>query len=720
MYKYIKTNCVIIRFFDKYDKKALTYITKGCIILVESYILLNNVILESIKAGKERILKMTENNKNDLPAYLFHQGTNYFAQKFLGLHFTSHKAVFRVWAPNADSVCLCGDFNDWNRDSHPLTKSTDSGIWEILISRKDIEEGSKYKYAVTKNGKTVLKADPYAFSSETLMHTASIVSKIPDYKWNDSAWLTYRKKSMKVNDKVKFACPINIYEMHLGSWKTRDGKTNVDGDAYLNYREIADQLAPYLKEMGYTHVELLPVTEHPFDGSWGYQVCSYFAPTSRFGTQEDFMYFVDTLHKNGIGVILDWVPAHFPKDEHGLYEFDGGRLYEYQGDDRLENAGWGTRYFDVGRNEVQCFLISSALFWIETYHIDGLRIDAVASMLYLDYDRKPGEWFPNPNGGNENLEAIAFFRKLNSTILSRHPDIMMIAEESTAWAGVTAPPSDGGLGFNFKWNMGWANDNFDYIQTDPLFRKYHHNQLNFSMMYAFSENFILPISHDEVVHGKKSLIDKMFGSYENKFRGFRVFLSHMMAHPGKKMLFMGSEYGQFREWDYQNQLEWFMLDYDAHKNLQKFTAYLNHFYLSNDALWKEDFSWDGFRWVLPDEADANLLAYERIGSDGNKLLCIFNFSGADVKKYPIVLPEYQTTFDDIPGNEAYEVPKKKKTKKTVTEKWKCVFFSDDKRLGGDSDKPSPITFKDGQGTFSLPSMSAAYFSVGTDGKIQLK
>ncbi len=634
--------------------------------------------------------------QNDLPAYLFHQGTNYFAFKYLGLHFTAHYAVFRVWAPNAEKVSVCGDFNAWDSSASPMTRVTDMGVWEAKLPRKTVFEGQKYKYAVTHNGKTVLKADPYAFSSETLSKTASIVYRLPEYAWGDGAWFTHRKKSMRIDDKTRFSCPINIYEVHLGSWRTRDGRPNTSGDAYLNYREIADLLIPYVKEMGYTHVELMPVTEYPYDGSWGYQVCSYFAPTARFGTPEDFMYFIDAMHKNGVGVILDWVPAHFPKDEHGLYEFDGTRLYEYQGSDRVENEGWGTRYFDVARNEVQSFLISSALFWIEKYHIDGLRIDAVASMLYLDYDRKPGEWIPNINGGNENLEAIAFFRKLNSVILSRHPDIMMIAEESTAWAKVTYPPDDGGLGFNFKWNMGWANDMFDYVSTDPFFRKYNHSKLNFSMMYAFSENFILPVSHDEVVHGKRSLIDKMFGSYDEKFKGIRLFLAHMMAHPGKKMLFMGSEYGQFREWDYQNQLEWFMLSFDTHRALQKYTSELNHFYLSNDALWYDDFTWDGFRWVLADESEKNLLAYMRLGSAGKKLLCVFNFSGAEVSDYPI-------TLQDCPEK-----------------KWKCVFFSGDKHSDDFASVRPELSVKNGKTKFSLPALSAAYYEPGGKAEIRLK
>ena len=634
--------------------------------------------------------------QNELPAYLFHQGTNYFAQKYLGLHFTAHYAVFRVWAPNADTVSVCGDFNNWDSSVSPMSKITEMGIWEAKISRRLVTEGQKYKFAVTHNGNTVMKADPYAFFSETLSHTASIVYRFPETRWSDSAWLSYRKKSIRTDEKTRFACPINIYEMHLASWRTRDGRPNTGGDAYLNYREIADQLIPYVKEMGYTHVELMPVTEYPYDGSWGYQVCSYFAPTSRFGRPEDFIYFVDALHRNGIGVIVDWVPAHFPKDEHGLFEFDGTRLYEYQGNDRVENDGWGTRYFDVARNEVQCFLISSALFLIEQYHIDGLRIDAVASMLYLDYDKKPGEWVPNINGGNENLEAIAFFRKLNSEILSRHPDVMMIAEESTAWAKVTSPPDVGGLGFNFKWNMGWANDMFDYASTDPFFRKYNHTKLNFSMMYAFSENFILPVSHDEVVHGKHSLIDKMFGSYEDKFKGIRLFLAHMMAHPGKKMLFMGCEYGQFREWDYENQLEWFMLDFDTHRALQKYTSELNHFYLTNDALWYDDFSWNGFRWVLADEAEKNLLAYMRYGSEGKKLLCIFNFSGSDVSDYPITLPD------------------------CAESKWRCVFRSLDKLSDECSALSEELSVKKYKTKINIPALSAAFYEPGGKSEIRLK
>ena len=650
---------------------------------------------------------LASKNENNLPAFLFHQGTNYFAYKYLGLHFIGNKAVARVWAPNASSVSLVGDFNGWNAESHKMKRKTEMGIYEISVDRALLPEGSLYKFAVTHNGKTVLKADPYALSSETLDKTASVVTRLPSYKWGDARWLTHRKKTVKVTENEKYAAPINIYEMHLASWKTRDGRSNVSGDAYLNYREIADELVPYVKMMGYTHVELMPITEYPYDASWGYQVCSYFAPTSRFGTPEDFMYFVDTLHKNGIGVILDWVPAHFPKDEHGLYEFDGTRLYEYQGNDRIENKGWGTRYFDVARNEVQCFLISSALFWLEKYHVDGLRVDAVASMLYLDYDKMPGEWVPNVYGDNKNLEAIAFFQKLNSEIFARHPDVLMIAEESTDWQKITAPVSEGGLGFNFKWNMGFANDMYSYVEVDPFFRKYHHSKLNFSMMYSFNENYILPVSHDEVVHGKLSLIDKMHGSYEDKFRGFRLFMAHLMAHPGKKLTFMGCEYGQFREWDYENQLEWFMLDYETHRNLQKYTAALNNFYLQTEPLWYDDFSWDGFRWVIADEAERNLLGYERIGKNGERVLCLFNFSGTDVDNYYFTLPDFT------------EKPINSTRQKNTSTVWKCVFFTEDKQLGGNGETPRDLVFENQTACLKLPKLSAAYFIPGSTDDVEI-
>lgn len=567
-----------------------------------------------------------ENRSGELAPYFFCQGTNFRSYEWLGCH--SEKTddgfeyTFRVWAPKAEKVFVAGDFNSWD-ESLPMEKDAESGVWTAtLISAKNLEE-NRYKYKVVSKTRTAMKADPYATYSETLAKTASIIHTVKA-KWSDSKWLSARGKAFE--GKHFYSAPMNIYEMHLGSWKTRDGKSNVDGEHYLNYREIADELVPYALDMGYTHVELMPITEHPFDGSWGYQVGGYYAPTSRFGTPEDFIYFVNKLHKAGIGVILDWVPAHFPKDEHGLFEFDGYPLYEYQGKDRMEHKSWGTRCFDVGRPEVQSFLISNALFWMRNYHIDGLRIDAVASMLYLDYDRAPGEWIPNVDGGNHNYEAMAFFKKLNTAVFAEFPYALMIAEESTAWPMVTKPVSDGGLGFNFKWNMGWANDMFEYISTDPFFRKYVHNKLTFPLMYAFSENYILPVSHDEVVHGKKSLLDKMFGSYDDKFACMRAFLMYMMTLPGKKLMFMGCEYAPFREWDYKNQLEWFMLDYPRHSQMKDYVRALNHFYLEHSPLWEIDDSWDGFEWIDPDRCEDNTLSYIRKSADGEELIILLNFA----------------------------------------------------------------------------------------------
>ena len=567
-----------------------------------------------------------ENRSGELAPYFFCQGTNFRSYEWLGCH--SEKTddgfeyTFRVWAPKAEKVFVAGDFNSWD-ESLPMEKDAESGVWTAtLISAKNLE-GNKYKYKVVSKTRTAMKADPYATYSETLAKTASIIHTVKA-KWSDSKWLSARGKAFE--GEHFYSAPMNIYEMHLGSWKTRDGKSNVDGEHYLNYREIADELVPYALDMGYTHVELMPITEHPFDGSWGYQVGGYYAPTSRFGTPEDFIYFVNKLHKAGIGVILDWVPAHFPKDEHGLFEFDGYPLYEYQGKDRMEHKSWGTRCFDVGRPEVQSFLISNALFWMRNYHIDGLRIDAVASMLYLDYDRAPGEWIPNIDGGNHNYEAMAFFKKLNTAVFAEFPYALMIAEESTAWPMVTKPVSDGGLGFNFKWNMGWANDMFEYISTDPFFRKYVHNKLTFPLMYAFSENYILPVSHDEVVHGKKSLLDKMFGSYDDKFACMRAFLMYMMTLPGKKLMFMGCEYAPFREWDYKNQLEWFMLDYPRHSQMKDYVRALNHFYLEHSPLWEIDDSWDGFEWIDPDRCEDNTLSYIRKSADGEELIILLNFA----------------------------------------------------------------------------------------------
>ncbi len=578
---------------------------------------------------------------DDLAAFYFHQGTNNRAYEYLGCHYKAEDGVnvytFRVWAPGAVSVELVGDFNGWKPGAE-FSRVTDMGVWEYELHSEDSLDGQNYKFRITSKNGVHLKADPYAFYSETLKGTASKIWEPKPFAWSDSLWkarrmLTVTGKGSRAKRREFYSAPMNIYEVHLGSWKTKDGKSTKEGENYLNYREIADELAPYAKQMGYTHVELLPVMEHPFDGSWGYQVCGYYSPTARYGTPEDFKYFINKLHENGIGVILDWVPAHFPKDEHGLYEFDGGPLYEYQGRDRMEHEVWGTRFFDVARNEVECFLISNALYWLREFHADGLRVDAVASMLYLDFDRRPGEWVPNINGGNENLEAIAFLKKLNGTIKSEFPDALMIAEESTAWPMVTKPTTEGGLGFDFKWNMGWANDTFEYVQTDPLFRKYKHEKLTFPMMYSLSENYILPVSHDEVVHGKKSLLDKMFGDYNQKFAGDRLFMAYQICHPGKKLTFMGSEYGQFREWDYQNQLEWFMTGYEMHGKLWRYTAELNRFYLENRELWDLDFSWDGFEWLEPELRELDIISFRRMDRKGKELIVVMNFAPVERKEF---------------------------------------------------------------------------------------
>ena len=600
---------------------------------------------------------MTDKNER----YLFHQGTYFKAYEYLGAHRqTDGKGraytVFRTWAPNADAVFVTGDFNGWS-ESAPMKKITEKGLWEAKI-RLDFKNSDeiKYKYLLINKGKAVFKADPYAFYDGTHKETASFLYELPQFNWTDGGWLSSRKKAMYPSGSTPaYSTPINIYEVHLGSFmRSADG-------GYLNYRELADRLGPYVKRMGYTHIELLPVAEHPLDESWGYQICGFYAPTSRFGTPEDFMYFVNRLHSYGIGVLLDWVPAHFSKDEHGLTEFDGGPCYEYQGEDRKEHKVWGTRYFDVGREEVQSFLISNALYWLDVYHIDGLRVDAVASMLYLDFDRRPGEWIPAPDGSNKNYEAIAFFKKLNCAVFERYGDVLMIAEESSSWPMVTKPVYMGGLGFSFKWNMGFMNDMMKYVGTDPVFRKSEHKCLTFSLMYSFSENYILAISHDEVVHGKKSLLDKMYGSYEMKFDGMRCFLAYMMCHPGKKLLFMGSEYGQFREWDCTSSLEWFMTSYDRHADMLRYTAALNHFYLDTKALWERDLSWDGFKWVKADEADKNVSVFLRYAGDGSFVLCAFNFSAAPVVKMRTGVPAsglYTTVFSTS-ADSSLPIPSKK-------------------------------------------------------------
>ena len=566
---------------------------------------------------------------------LFYSGRDCRAFDYMGAHpFVQDGEqgyLFRVYAPEAEKVSVMGEFNDWNRDADYMMRD-EQGIWEKFIP--NIPEYAAYKYSVwAKSGDVFDKSDPYGFHFETRPGNATKAYDLDGYEWGDASWLDWRKKHLPYSN------PVNIYECHLGSWKMHE-----DGNFY-SYRQLADELVPYVKEMGYTHIEFMPLTEYPFDGSWGYQVIGYFAATSRYGTPKDLMYLIDKAHQAGLGVIMDWVPAHFPKDGCGLVEFDGSHLYEYADPLKMEHKEWGTRVFDYGKVSTRNLLFSSAMFWIEKFHMDGLRVDAVASMLYLDYNRQ-GEWRPNVHGGRENLEAVDFLRLLNEYILTDHPDVMMIAEESTAWPMVTKPGYDGGLGFNFKWNMGWMNDMLCYCSADPFFRKDMHDKITFSFMYAFSENYILPLSHDEVVHGKCSLISKMPPPYENQFGGLRALYGYMTAHPGKKMLFMGGEFAQFSEWAYQRGLDWMLLDYPAHRQMQAYVKALNHFYLATPQLWEQDTDWRGFEWISHEDNRNNIIAFRRVAKDGSDIVVVVNFSPEEQQEYRIGVP-ITGTYEEI-------------------------------------------------------------------------
>ena len=557
---------------------------------------------------------------NNMAEYLFHEGTNYHSHKYLGSFLDGDKCTFRVWAPNAVKVFVTGEFCSWHPHTHEMKLINDKGIFEVEIS--GIKQYDAYKYViVTKSGTELWKADPYAKHAETRPLTASKVYSLPSYEWKDSKWMKSRE--------VPYHGPMNIYEVHLGSWKHHEGGKE------LSYRELAHTLVDYVKDMNYTHIELLPVTEYPYDKSWGYQATGYFSPTSRYGTPEDFMYFVDCCHQNNIGVILDWVPGHFTKDAHGLYEFDGTHCYEYSDTRKMEHEGWGTRVFDYGRNEVRSFLTSSAVSWIEDYHIDGIRVDAVSSMIFLNYCRDEDKSARNIYGGFENLEAIDFLKNLNLYVKENYPGVSMIAEESTSYPKVTAAVEHGGLGFDFKWNMGWMNDSLDYLETDPFFRKGVHNKFTFSMHYAFSENFILPISHDEVVHGKKSLLDKSPVPYEDKFGNFKAFLGYMYAHPGKKLTFMGIDIAQFIEWDEERELDWLLMLYPKHVFTHRYVKELNKYYKSTPALWENDSDWDGFKWHVVDDNNNNVFAFSRIDKSGKEVLVVTNFSNQILKHYKI-------------------------------------------------------------------------------------
>lgn len=592
----------------------------------------------------------------EMDQYLFGMGTHYELYKKLGSHPTTKDGVegvhFAVWAPNAEYVSILADFNGWNSSATPLTRLEPMGIWETFVP--GLQTGEIYKYYIkTKNGWDLQKSDPFASSFEIRPGTASRVELADGYKWSDKTWMAKREE-FDVNTK-----PMSVYEVHLGSWKRhplQEGQKEYE--SFYSYKELAHSLVEYVKEMGYTHVEIIGLSEHPLDASWGYQVTGYFAPTSRYGKPQDFMYFVDYLHKNKIGVIVDWVPAHFPKDGYGLAEFDGTCLYEHQNPLQGEHPQWGTKIFNYGRNEVKNFLIASALNWLEHYHVDGLRVDAVASMLYLDFCREPGQWIPNQYGGRENLEAVEFIKHLNSIIHQRNKGVLMIAEESTAWPLVTGKPEDGGLGFDLKWNMGWMNDFLKYQEMDPIYRKFHHDKMTFSMMYAFNEKFMLVLSHDEVVHLKKSMLSKMPGYWLDQFANLKTAYAYMIGHPGKKLLFMGQDFGQWNEWNENRELDWYLLgQQEKHGQLQLFVKELLNLYKKNPALSEEDTSWDGFEWINANDSDRSIFSFIRHSKDKKKnLVFICNFT-------PVVRTDY-----------CFGMPEKKRLK--------LILDSDEARFGG--------------------------------------
>ena len=574
--------------------------------------------------------------------YLYHQGTNYHSYGIFGAHLVQEDGVsgvrFTVWAPHAKAVSVVGDFNNWDRAVSPMTKLSDGEIWHIFIP--DLSENTLYKYVIEPydGGELLYKADPYAFYAEKKPNTASRIYDMSKYEWHDSDWQQAKK------DHRSYDMPMLTYEVHLGSWRRTP-----DGD-YISYREAAISLIDYVKKMHYTHIEFMPLYEHPFDGSWGYQATGYYAATSRFGTPDDFRFLIDTAHQNGIGIIMDWAPGHFCNDAHGLKNFDGRNLYESDNKKRSENKLWGTTNFDYGRTEVHSFLISNAIFWFTEYHIDGLRIDAVANMLYLDYERQDGEWEPNKYGSNGNLEAMDFIKKLNQTVFSYYPDALMIAEESTSWPLISKPVYMGGMGFNYKWNMGWMNDILKYISLDRIYRKWHQDKITFSLMYAFSENFVLPLSHDEVVHGKCSLIEKMPGDYWQKFAGLRVLFAYWIAHPGKKLLFMGSEFGQFIEWNYDDSLDWHLVEqYPMHTKMLHYSQCLNKFYNDSPSLWQVDFDWNGFLWLSCDDKENSIIAFMRKAEDNKDfIIAICNFIPEVRHNYRIGVPiegVYQEIFN---------------------------------------------------------------------------